>query len=89
MLIARISKIYVSCDSFTQPGTKLFEHLCIHEGDEDYYGNEGPEVDHCSQYDADDDDGAREQCSHANFPEQDEIPGGAMRCCGDHRYRKR
>ena len=62
-----------------------------YEGEDDYYGSGDAEVDHCSQYDADDDDyddGAGGQCSHALFPEQDEIPVGAMRCCDGHRYRQ-
>ena len=41
------------------------------------------EFDHCNLYETEDD----EQCSHANFPERDAIPRGAMRCCDGHRYK--
>ena len=47
----------------------------------DYHYQE-EEVDHCNLYETDD----GEQCSHANFPEGDDIPRGAMRCCDGHRY---
>ena len=39
------------------------------------------EVDHCNLYVTEDDD----QCSHTSFPEEDDIPRGAMRCCDGHR----
>ena len=51
---------------------------------EDYYpSGDGEEFDHCQLYETEDD----EQCSHANFPERDAIPRGAMRCCDGHRYK--
>ena len=35
----------------------------------------------------DEESGDDEQCSHASFPEKDDIPRGAMRCCDGHRYK--
>ena len=53
-------------------------------GDYYYHSDDGgEEFDHCKQYETEDD----EQCSHASFPEEDDIPGGAMRCCDGHRYK--
>ena len=51
--------------------------------EEEYEDYHYEEFDHCNLYETED----GEQCSHANFPEKDDIPRGAMRCCDGHRYK--
>ena len=66
-------------DEIYEGGSAYYE-----EEYEDYYpSGDGEEFDQCNLYKTENGD----QCSHANFPENDDIPGGAMRCCDGHRYK--
>ena len=63
---------------------EIYEGGSAYEEEYEYYypSGDGEEFDHCTLYETEN----AERCSHANFPEKDDIPRGAMRCCDGHRY---